>query len=143
MAKLHGNGGGTRMTQHKVFYYMVFVLAACSVNLLWPAITSAQEEGPGTVCVLQLRATGEIMAIVVDDSRDIDLAVVVPRDNVTNLPIRCVDLDRLGVSAANQESFQVDFNATIYTNKGVPVCNKGPFNLQPNGGRGVSFKDCV
>jgi hypothetical protein len=83
------------------------------------------------------------MAIVVDDSRDIDIAVVVPRDNVTNLPIRCMDLDRLGVAVANQESFQVTVRTNIYTNKGELKCSKGPFNLNANGGRGVNFQDCL
>jgi hypothetical protein len=121
----------------------MFMLAAFSVNLLGPAITSAQEEGPATVCVLQMAATGDVMAIIVDDSRDIDIAVVVPRDNVTNLPIRCMDLDRLGVAVANQESFQVTVRTNIYTNKGELKCSKGPFNLNANGGRGVNFQDCL
>ena len=124
-------------------YSRVFILAALSLSLLWSVGASAQEEGPGTVCVLQLAATGDVMATVVDDFQDIDFAVVVPRDNVTNLPIRCTDVARLGVAVANQEPFQVALTTTVYTNKGDVKCTKGPFNLPINGGRGITYKDCV
>ena len=133
------------MTQHQrsmMFYRGMFVLVAISVSLLWSASVYAQEEGPGTVCVLQVSATGEVMAVVVDDTQDIDIAVTVPRDNVTNLPIRCTDIARLGIAAANQEPFKVKLNTTIYNNQGKVICTKGPFNLPVNGGQGVSFKDC-
>lgn len=126
-----------------LFYAGVVALAACSLSLLWSTHTYAQTEGAGTVCVLQVIATGNVMAVVVDDTQDIGLAVLVPPDNVTNMPIRCVDLGRMGLAVANQEAFQVTFNAHVYTNKGELKCSKGPFNIVPNGGRGVSFKDCV
>jgi hypothetical protein len=134
------------MTQQKtgmLFSGGLMALAAFSLSLLWSTHTYAQTEGAGTVCILQVIATGNVMAVVVDDTRDIDLAVLVPPDNVTNLPIRCVDLDRIGLAVANQEAFQVTFNTHIYTNKGVLKCSKGPFNMEANGGRGVAFKDCV
>jgi hypothetical protein len=145
MVKLQ-HGGGTRMTHRQkgiLSYYGVFVLAALSLSILWSGSAYAQEEGPGTVCVLQLAATGEVVAIVVDDTQNVDIAVVVARDNITNLPIRCQDLDRLGVAVANQESFKVTFTTTIYTNQGEEKCSKGPFVLPPNGGQGVTYKDCV
>jgi hypothetical protein len=83
------------------------------------------------------------MAIVVDDTRDIDFAVLAGPNNVTNVPIKCEDLDRLGLAVANQEAFLVTLTTTVYTNKGDLKCTKGPFNLQVNGGRGVSFEDCL
>ena len=126
-----------------MFYCGLLGLAALSLSLLWPTSVRAQTEGPATVCVLQMAATGDVMAVVVDDTRDIDIAVVVPRDNVTNLPVRCMDLDRLGLAVANQESFEVTLRTHIYTNKGELKCSKGPFNIDANGGRGVSFSDCL
>jgi hypothetical protein len=133
------------MMQHqksKTFYRGLFVLAVISVSLLWSLSAYAQEEGPGTVCVLQVFATGEVMAVIVDDYRDIDFAVAVPKDNVTNIPIRCEDIDRLGVAAANQESFKVSLTTKIFDNQGKKICTKGPFALPPNGGQGVSFSNC-
>ena len=124
-------------------YCGVFILAALSLSILWAGRADAQEEGPETVCVLQLAATGDVTAIIVDDTQDIDIAIAVPRDNITNLPIRCQDIGRLGVAVANQESFRVTLTTTIYTNQGQEKCSKGPFVLPPNGGQGVTYKDCV
>jgi hypothetical protein len=134
------------MTQRKwrmMLYCGMLILAAASLNLMYPASVRAQTEGPGTVCVLQVAATADVMAVVVDDVDNVDMVVLVPRDNITNLPIRCVDLGRLGLAVANQEPFKVQFNTTIYDNQGNVKCTKGPFNLPANGGQGVSFKDCV
>jgi hypothetical protein len=134
------------MLQHqrsKTFYHALFILAALSVSLLWSVSAYAQDEGKGTVCVLQVFATGEVMAVIVDDYQDIDIAVAVPKDNVTNLPIRCQDIARLGVAAANQESFKVSLTTIIFDNQGKMICTKGPFSLPQNGGQGVSFKDCI
>lgn len=134
------------MAQRKkrlMVYGAIVMLAAFSLSLLGPASVHAQFEGPGTICVLQVFATGNVMAMLVDDTRRINTAVLVPHDNVTNFPIRCMDLDRLGLGVANQEAFQVSFNAHIYTNKGELQCSKGPFNVVPNGGRGVSFESCL
>jgi hypothetical protein len=145
MVEIH-HEGGTRMTHRQkgiLGYCGVFVLAALSLSILWSGSAYAQEEGPGTVCVLQLAATGEVVAIVVDDTQNVDIAVVVARDNITNLPIRCQDLDRLGVAVANQEPFRVTLTTTIYDNQGVVKCTKGPFSIPPNGGQGVTYKDCV
>jgi hypothetical protein len=134
------------MTKSKhivAFRTWVIVVTALSMSLLGSMNAYAQDEGPGTVCVLQISATGEVMAMVVDDSRDIDIAVSAGRDNVTNVPIKCEDIDRIGLAVANQEPFLVTFTTSIYTNKGVLTCAKGPFNLQVNGGRGVNFQDCL
>jgi hypothetical protein len=83
------------------------------------------------------------MATVVDNTQDIDIVVAVPRDNVMNLPIRCMDLGNLGVAVANQEPFRVTLTSTIYDNQGVVKCTKGPFSISVNGGQGVTYKDCV
>jgi hypothetical protein len=121
----------------------VIVVTALSMSLLWSVTANAQDEGPGTVCILQVSATGDVTTVIVDDTRDIDIAVPAGRDNVTNVPIKCEDLDRIGIAVANQEPFIVTFTTSIYTNKGEPKCTKGPFNLQVNGGRGVSFQECL
>jgi hypothetical protein len=123
-------------------FRLMAVLATLSLSLLWSASAYAQTQGPETVCVLQVVATGNVMVVVVDDTRDVDMAVLVPPDNVTNLPIRCVDLDRIGLAVANQESFNVSFSAHVYTNNGELKCSKGPFRIEANGGQGVAFSDC-
>jgi hypothetical protein len=121
------------------------VIIVFSLIVVGPISAYAQEEGPGTVCIVQVQATGEVLTTVVDDTFDIDLAVVVPRDNLTNIPVRCQDIarERLGLGAANQEPFEVSLNVRVYTNKGELVCTRGPYALNPNGGRGVAFKDCL
>jgi hypothetical protein len=105
----------------------------------------AQEEGPRTVCIIQVQASGEVLTTIVDDTFDIDVAVVVPPDNLTNIPVRCQDIEqeRLGLAAANQEPFEVSLNVRVYTNKGVLICTRGPFTLDVNGGRGVAFDNCL
>ena len=133
----------TKSKQTMVCRTWVIAVTALSMSLLWSVSAYAQDEGPGTVCILQVSATGDVMAIVVDDTRDLDIAVLAGRDNVTNVPIKCEDLDRIGLAVANQEAFQVTFNTSVYTNKGELKCTKGPFNLEVNGGRGVSFKECL
>ena len=91
-------------------YDGIVALLAFSFSLLWSVSAYAQTEGPETVCVLQVRADGDVMAVMVDDTRDIDVAVLVPRDNSTNLPIRCTDLDRIGLAVANQEAIPDSFS---------------------------------
>ena len=124
-------------------YGGMVALVAFSFSLLWSASVYAQTEGASTVCVLQVKAGGDVMALLVDDTRDVDVAVLVPRDNITNLPIRCVDLDRIGLAVANQEADPVSFSTSVYTNIGELKCTKGPFRIDVNGGQGVTFKDCV
>jgi hypothetical protein len=126
-------------------YDAIRVVTAFSLVLLWSVSAYAQEEGPGTVCILQLQASGEILATVVDDTQHINLAVLVPRDNVSNVPVRCQDiaLDRLGAAVANQESFDIAVTARVLNNKGELQCTRGPFTLKINGGRGIAFKDCL
>jgi hypothetical protein len=103
------------MTKNKhitVFRTWVIMATALSMSLLWSVSVKAQDEGPGTVCVLQVSATGDVTTMVVDDTRDIDIAVPPGRDNVTNIPVKCEDIDRIGLAVANQEAFQVTFNTT-------------------------------
>ncbi len=133
----------TKSKQTMVCRTWVIAVTALSMCLLWSVSSYAQDEGPGTVCILQVSASGDVMALIVDDTRDIDIAVLATRDNVTNVPIKCVDLDRIGLAVANQEPFQVTLSTAVYTNKGDLKCTKGPFNLEVNGGRGVSFQDCL
>jgi hypothetical protein len=138
-------GGGVGMAQRKngmMAYNGMVALLAFSFSLLWSVSAYAQKEGPETVCVLQVRADGDVMAVMVDDTRDIDVAVLVPRDNVTNLPIRCTDLDRIGLAVANQEAVPISFGTSVYTNNGELKCTKGPFHIDVNGGQGVTFKNC-
>jgi len=134
-------GGKKAMT----FRSWAAVILAFSLILVGPMSAYAQEEGPRTVCIVQVQATGEVLTTVVDDTLDIDVAVVVPPNNLTNIPVRCQDIEeeRLGLAAANQESFEVTLNVKVYTNKGVPICSRGPFTLDVNGGRGVAFDNCL
>jgi hypothetical protein len=147
-AAAHDIRGGSTMRGGKKAMMLrgwAAVIIAFGLMVVGPISAYAQEEGPGTVCIVQVQASGEVLTTVVDDTFDIDVAVVVPRDNFTNLPVRCQDIaqERLGLAAANQEPFEVSLNVRVYTNKGELVCTRGPFALDPNGGRGVAFKDCL
>jgi hypothetical protein len=126
-------------------YSAILVVTAFSLTLLWSVSAYAQEEGPGTVCILQLEGTGDLLATIVDDTQHINLAILVPRDNVSNVPVRCQDiaLERLGAAVANQEAFDISFSARVLNNKGELQCTRGPFTLKTNGGRGIAFKDCL
>jgi hypothetical protein len=134
------------MAQRKngmMVYGGIVALLAFSFSLLWSVSAYAQTEGPETVCVLKVRADGDVMAVMVDDTRDIEVAVLVPANNVTNLPVRCTDLDRIGLAVANQEDIPISFRTWVYTNKGVQKCTKGPFHVEVNGGQGVTFTNCL
>jgi hypothetical protein len=135
----------TKSNQSRMFHAWVLALVAFSLSLAWSMGAYAQEEGPGTVCILQVEATGEIFTTIVDDTLDIDLAVLVPRDNVSNIPVRCQEIaqERMGAAVANQEPFDISVLVRGFNNQGELQCTRGPYTLAVNGGRGFAFKGCL
>jgi hypothetical protein len=147
-AAAHDKRGGYTMQGGKkamMFRGWAAVSIVFSLIVVGPMSAYAQEEGPQTVCIIQVQASGEVLTTVVDDTFDIDLAVVVPPDNRTNIPVRCQDIarERLGLATANQEPDEVVLNVRVFTNKGELLCTRGPFTLNVNGGRGVAFDNCL
>jgi hypothetical protein len=104
--------------------------------------TFHQGEGFGTVCVVQILATGNVLFTLVDDKQGLDIAVLVPRDNVSNVPVTCGGVAKLGLAVTNQEPFAISFRVNVYGGKGHLLCPRGPFALQVNGGRGVTLESC-
>jgi len=123
----------------------VFVITVMSLSLLWSmsAYSFAEGVGPGTICVVQVMANGETLAIFVNDRTGFDIAVLVPRDNVANVPVRCEDLMDLAAGMTNQEAFPVSLKLRVYTNNGGLICNRprnsaNSFTLGVNEARGGS-----
>jgi hypothetical protein len=105
---------------------------------------AAATASPPRVCVVQIMASGEVMSLFADDPTHPDMAVLVPPENATNVPVSCQDLTRLGLAVANQEAFPVNFEVTVFTHQGIALCARGPFTLSERGARGVVFgSDCV
>jgi hypothetical protein len=96
------------------------------------------------VCVVQIRASGAVMNVFGDDPTDLDIAVLVPPENATNVPVSCQALTSLGLAVANQEAFPVNLQITVFTHQGTWLCSRGPFTLSEHGARGVVFgSDCL
>jgi hypothetical protein len=104
------------------------------------SIASAQ--APGVVCVLRLVAEGEVLGVLVDAPQNSNTAVLLPADKDVNVPVLCDQLSTLGLAVTNQKNTNVNFAVQVFTNQGSPICTKGPFLLQVNGGTGVTFADC-
>jgi hypothetical protein len=104
------------------------------------SIASAQ--APGAVCVLRLVAEGEVLGVLVDAPQNFNTAVLLPGDKDVNVPVLCDQLSTLGLAVTNQKNTNVNFAVQVFTNQGSPICTKGPFLLQVNGGTGVTFADC-
>jgi hypothetical protein len=120
------------------------VIAVVSLGLLWSlAVPSmAKAQGPGTVCVLQLIADGEVLGIVVDAPENFNVAVLIPQDKNVNVPIPCDRLDSLSLAVSNQKNSNTNVVAQVFTHDGGLICSKGPYLVSVNGGRGVTFADC-
>ena len=104
----------------------ILAVTALILSILWSisAYPVAAGVGPGTVCVVRVEATGEMLTVFVNDRRFFDIAVAVDRDNVSNMPIRCEDLTNLALAVANQEPFNIRFSIGVFTNKGEPLCTR-------------------
>lgn len=107
------------------------------------AVSDAATSSPPWVCVVQIMASGEVMSVFADDPTHPDITVLVPPENVTNVPVSCQDLTSLGLAVANQEAFPVNLQITVFTHQGILLCSRGPFTLSENGARMVVFEsDC-
>jgi hypothetical protein len=96
------------------------------------------------VCVVQTMASGAVVSVFVDHPTLPTVAVLVPPDTATNVPVSCQDLTSLGLAVANQESSPVSVQITVFTHQGTSLCTRGPFPLSEHGARGVVFgSDCV
>jgi hypothetical protein len=96
------------------------------------------------VCVVQIMASGEVLSAFAKNPTDPTVAVLVPTDTATNVPVSCQDLTSIGLGVANQEPSPVSLQITVFTHQGTALCTRGPFTLPGNGARGVVFgSDCV
>jgi hypothetical protein len=103
-------------------------------------MSSAQ--APGAICVLKLVSEGEVIGILVDVPQNSNIAVMLPTDKEVNVPVPCDQLSTMGLAVSNQKTTNVNFAVQVFTHEGHPICTKGPFPLQVNGGTGVTFADC-
>jgi len=122
----------------------VVVLAVLGVSII-AAINIAPvaaQTGPGSVCVLQIVAEGEIFSVLVDQPQNFNLALAIPKDKNVNVPIPCDSLSTLALGVSNQKKNNVNVATQVFTQGGELICAKGPFLLDVNGGRGITFADC-
>jgi hypothetical protein len=100
--------------------------------------------GPGTVCIVQLAASGEVLGMLVNHPTNFTLAVAIPSAQQTNVPVRCQDLEAIALEVANQAALAVSVSAEVFTHQGASLCTRGPFTLPEHGAQGVVFgSDCV
>ena len=122
----------------------VVVLAVLGVSIV--AISNiapvAAQTGSGTVCVLKIIAEGEIFSVLVDQPQNFNLALGIPKDKNISIPIPCDSLSTLALGVSNQKSNNVNVATQVFTHDGELICAKGPFLLDVNGGRGITFADC-
>jgi len=96
------------------------------------------------VCVVQIMASGAVLSGFANNPTDPTIAVLVPPETATNVPVSCQDLTSIGLGVANQEPSPVSLQITVFTHQGTALCTRGPFTLPGNGARGVVFgSDCV
>jgi hypothetical protein len=105
---------------------------------------AAATVSPPRVCVVQIMASGEVVSVFVDHPTHPTIAMLVPPDTATNVPVSCQDLTSLGLTVANQEPSPVSVQMSAFTHQGASLCARGPFILPEHGARGVVFgSDCV
>jgi hypothetical protein len=125
-------------------YRKFVVLVAFSLTIIG-AISISQVEaqvGPGTICVLQIAAEGDVFSVIVDQPQSFNVALAVPDDKKVNVPILCDSLGTLALAVSNQKNSNVNVVAQVFNHLGELLCTKGPFLLAENGGRGITFADC-
>jgi hypothetical protein len=108
------------------------------------AASDAATASPPRVCVVQIMAGGEVVSVFADHPTDPGMAILVPPETATNVPVSCQTLTSLGLAVANQEAAPVSLQITVFTHQGTPLCSRGPFTLSEQGARGIVFgSDCV
>jgi hypothetical protein len=132
-----GTAGADMMTMNVVAGADVMTTNVAAVS---DAATSSQPR----VCVVQIMASGAVLSTFVDHPTDPSLAILVPTETTTNVPVSCQDLTSIGLAVANQEASPVNLQITVFTHQGTPLCTRGPFTLSEHGARGVVFgSDCI
>jgi hypothetical protein len=120
-------------------------IVVVGLSLLWsfgmPAVTNAQ--APSAICVLKINTNGKVLSILVDAPQNFNVALPLPLHTNLNVPILCESLSSLALAAANNEAYPVTFNTQVFTHEGVLFCIKGEFEVPVDGGRGVTFADCL
>jgi hypothetical protein len=121
------------------------IITVISLNLLLaltvPDVLHA--EAPGAICVLKIDGNGRILGTIVDKPENFKIAVVLPWRRTINIPIPCNSLGSVALGVANNEPRPSIFHTKIFTHDGVLFCDKGDFEVQVNGARGVTFSDCL
>ena len=108
------------------------------------AVSDEATLSPPQVCVVQIMASGEVLSAFAKNPTHPTLAVLVPTDTATNVPVSCQDLTSIGLAVANQEASPVSVEIGVFTHQGTALCTRGPFTLSEHGARGVVFgSDCV
>jgi hypothetical protein len=103
------------------------------------AVPDAAMPSQPRVCVVQIMASGAVLSAFANNPTDPTLAILVPTDRATNVPVSCQDLTNIGLAVANQELSPVSLQVTVFTHQGTSLCTRGPFTLPQNGARGVVF----
>jgi hypothetical protein len=121
------------------------VLAVVSLSLLWslslPPLANAQTAG--AICTIRVFGDGDLMAVFTTPPTNFAVAVPVEVDENVVVPVLCDDLGVIGLAVASQEKKkEVTFSARVFDHNGILFCEKGPFTVQPRGGRGVTFAEC-
>jgi hypothetical protein len=130
----------TRILCHR-WIIVITIMSLTMLELIGIASVRAQT-GSGTICVLQVAADGDVLSVLVDQTQNFNVAVLVPSGKKVNVPITCESLATLGLGVSNQKNNNVNFAAQVLTHDGEVICTKGPYQLNVNGGRGVIFSDC-
>jgi hypothetical protein len=105
----------------------------------------AAQTGAGALCVVQITADGQVLGILVDQPTNFNIALLVPEtpDKKVNVPVTCASLETIGLAVTNQKTTNINVSVQVFTNRGELICAKGPFLVEVNGGRGVTFSDCL
>jgi hypothetical protein len=104
-------------------------------------LTVHQDEGPGTLCVVQVLAPGDVLAVIVSGTQKIDIAILVPHDNFSNVRLMCEGVAELGLAVAHREPHRLSFRISVYRHQGDLPCSKGFFTVKVYRGRGIALKD--
>lgn len=67
----------------------------CPRAELWWSVAMpswARAEAPGSLCVLQIAADGEVLGVLTNKPKNFDVVAIVPKDKSTNILMPCAGL---------------------------------------------------
>jgi hypothetical protein len=102
----------------------------------------ASAQAPDSVCVLKVDTNGKLLGVLVDRPNNVNIAVPLPISQSIRAPVLCEGLNSLALAVANQEKHDTAFSVELFTHNGESFCFKDGFELQVNGGAGLTFADC-